>query len=749
MELVAFLKMLRRHRTILILVPLVTMIVSYIVVSNMPDRYVSHSSLATGLADKSRQLNGSEASQESKVNQEFGNIIQTLTLNKLLDQVSYSLLLHDLEKPQPYRKLTGKVTSLSPEDRTQLITTLREKQTNKEALSLWKPSEQKINKILQSMKYDSKSLSKKLKIFRVENSDFVNLEFESDNPHLSASVLNVLSDEFIQYYSKAVSENKQRTALFLDSVLRKKQAALIASMEELRNYKIDNGLVNLEEQSRSLYTQMTDIATRRGLAQKDIVAYNAALRGIDNHFDPKNRRYIEGNVSDLNQDIVRNKEMLQNLNDAYLKSDFDPKYKIQIDSLQKKISGQIYEQTDRYAYNPLAAKENLVNQKINIEVSRDLAKNSVASLNNEIGRINEGLNKIGPGIANLQAYEAKVELANKEYAEALERYNNASLEANYALPVKQVEKAMPENAQPSKKPLLVLLSGIASLILCLTVLFGMFYFDRSVYTASQLEAASGLPILGSLNQVHPGKLDLQLMWNEHNKEKDKQLFKSLLRSLRHEISQCQKHSKIIAVTSLDHGAGKTFVTTSLAYAFTRLNKRVLIIDGNFTHPDISNSIQKPQYLESFLLGNDQSTVDNMPISILGNKGGDYSLLELGSEQTLMHIFSRLSEMYDIILIETSTMDNENIASVKEWIMFADKVIAVHAAGQSINNDINPEIKYLQTLGEKFYGFILNKMPMAQVNTSLAFGSNGLTSRIKAIRKIGINLSKQKKLKPIA
>ncbi len=710
MELIEFLKVLKRRKAILIFVPLLTIIATYLIVRQMPDIYPSHTRIATGIVDRSQQLlHDNSWNHESKVNQEFSNMTQMIALNKMVDQVSYKLFKNDLTTQYPFRQKSDFVKELSGEEVKQLVALAEQKDQANEELALESPQEQKLLSALHSMGYDRNSIREALKSYRLNNSDFIEMTYESENPQLSAFVLNSLAQEFVNFYTNVVTANKRKAVIHLDSMLKIKHNALLVSMEELKNYKINNKVLDMEEQARNYYAQLADVSTRKGIAQKDVAAYSAALGGINGKFNRKDRQYLESQISDINQGIVRTKEELKAVNEAYINSGFDPRFKGKLDTLQRQLSNQIHAQSDEYTTSPLAAKNNLVEQKLNLEVSRDLASNSLAALDNEMARIKQGLESMVPNLATIQSLEANVEVANKEYMDILQKYNQASLEASYTLPLRQVEKALPEQAQPSKKMLLVGMSGALSLIMCVLVLFALFYFDKSVYSPAQLEASTSLRVLGSLNVMNGGINDIQYLWTQRYNDTSNQIYKNLLRSIRYEIENDINECKVIAVTSLASGVGKTFFTTSLAYAFAKINKKVLVIDGNFMNPDISTNVRTQNYLESCLSNRGEHTSGTASITILGNRGGDNSLLELSSHETIEKIFEQLKTVYDIILIETTAMESMNKAKAKEWILFSDKVITVFEAGKPVGAEVEGEIKYLKDLNGKFMGVVLNKV----------------------------------------
>jgi succinoglycan biosynthesis transport protein ExoP len=66
MEFVSFLKVLWKHKNLLIIIPLVTIIISYFLVKNLADKYVSKSQIATGIIDESRHLLDKESNSAAQ-----------------------------------------------------------------------------------------------------------------------------------------------------------------------------------------------------------------------------------------------------------------------------------------------------------------------------------------------------------------------------------------------------------------------------------------------------------------------------------------------------------------------------------------------------------------------------------------------------------------------------------------------------------------------------------------------------------
>ena len=77
MEFIQFLRVLYRRKLLLIIIPVITVIVTYLLVRNLPNTYLSKSRLSTGLTDATNSLI-SQSQSEAEINQQFTNLIQQM-----------------------------------------------------------------------------------------------------------------------------------------------------------------------------------------------------------------------------------------------------------------------------------------------------------------------------------------------------------------------------------------------------------------------------------------------------------------------------------------------------------------------------------------------------------------------------------------------------------------------------------------------------------------------------------------------
>jgi Mrp family chromosome partitioning ATPase len=359
-------------------------------------------------------------------------------------------------------------------------------------------------------------------------------------------------------------------------------------------------------------------------------------------------------------------------------------------------------------------KQSLIQQKLTLQIQYDLAKNGLGSIDRELSRLNNRLTQLVPHEAVVEANENAIKIAQDEYMDVLNKYNQTQLESKFSVLLRQIEKAMPGTAQPSKKMLLVIISGVISVVFCILVLFVLFYLDNTIKTPRELANATKTPVLGYLHKLSGSTLDLRQIWTDTQSNDEHKRFKNLLQSIRFEIDTELNGSKILLINSLAQNEGKTFLALNLAYAYSLVNKRVLLIDGDFTRPDITEAVKAKTYLEDYITGAlpEHELAAPAKIITLGNKGNDISLLQISQEADIRHKLNQLKSLFDIIIIEAPALNTLNKS--KEWVSMAEKVVTVMKAGQSIKDYKKLHIGYLKGLNNQFIGWVLNEVDKAQL-----------------------------------
>lgn len=703
----------RKYRLFIVIIPLICMTVTYFAVRNLPDLYKAEAQIVTGILDASPQVPVTEGDhiQDSRIDQKFTNMAEVMQSKSMVNLVSYKTILHDLTS-KPFRVRSAVLQKLNDEDIKSAVETFNEKYTKRESLNLRDAYQIRLYNLLRSLEYDDLSLKSSLSVYRLGNTDFINVDYSSLSPELSAFVVNTLSNEFVGYHNSMVKADQLSSVKFLENVLSQKWDTLQSRIAKLGSYKIKNRILNLTEQSSQIIGQDADYVRRIQQAERDINSYRTAIASLDKQFNPQDRLYFESTKAELNQSILSTRSEIHSLYDKYVQNDFDDSYKKSIDSLQRILSSQINGQPENNLASPANTNEDLVQQKLNLQQQLGVATYSLNSLQRGLLSLGRKFNNLLPHEAQIKVQELNIETLNKEYQDLLANYNQVKMESEYPVKLKQTLVAMPGLAEPSKKALYVLLSGLLSLAVCLIVVFILSLLDKRIRRPLELALVTRAPVLGYLHLVGNSTLDLKGIWKNLHGTAEMREFKKQLRSTRFEVNKelavRGSRGSILNITSIAGGEGKTLIAACIAYTYVMVSKKVLLIDGNFEHPSITQNSVTSFFIEDYfdtgeIPGSDFTT----GIMVMGNRGGDKSLYELTDEKTIQERLDHLKTIFDVIIVETPPLDSLNKA--KEWITFSDKTLSVFQADQSLTEASRQHVHYLSTVNGKFIGWVLNKV----------------------------------------
>lgn len=714
MDIREFLKVVFRYKWVLIIVPILAVVATYFLVQNLPKEYKSQTRVSTGLVDPSKQLVMSRSADYFSQSQQFGNIMEMMTMKKMMSKLSYCLILHDLENPgDAFREESDVIKLLSPQDRQEVIKEYKAFLAKGEILNLSDNNgKYKLLDIINSMGYGDGSFDKKLTINRKDNSDFIDIDFVSEDPLLSAYVVNTLANEFIHSYDVNVNTNQESSMLLLDSLLKEKEKVMNEKNEALKNFKMKNGVLNVGVQSGIVYGQISSNEELRAQAIREIQSLTGAINGIDARLKDSRSETTRKNLVSDNTEIIALKTEIQAANERYVDNNFRPEDKKRIDDLQTKLSGLIASSSLQVFEDPKTNRQSLLTQKMQMQTSLDLAKNSLASINSELGQAKGRYNKMVPFDAGILNYERDAEVATKDYLDVLNKSSQTSMESNTGLKLQVAQVGLPGPAEPSKEKIYVALSGITTFIVCLLALLIGFLLDHTVNTRKQLEVLTRGPVIGQLNKINEVTPSVKKIWGSTLAINEYTLHKDLIRSIRFELDKVfgLNGSKILGVTSISDGVGKTFLASSLAYAFAKTNRKVLLICKENLEIEKSASHERElmpyQSFEKFLVKREIRIEDL--ITVLKVNPSNDSLFEIQSIDNLKISFEALKKEFNLIIIDIDSLDEVNKA--KEWLLFVDKFISVFKAGSEIQFAEHEKINYLRD-HKGFMGWVLNKSKM--------------------------------------
>jgi len=713
MDITRFFKLFKRYSWVLILIPVIAAAITYSLCKNLPKEYKSEVQISTGLVDQSKQLSSQAQNDYYKTSQQFANIFEKMKMRKISSILSYNLIIHDLENPKTaFRKPSLKIDSLSAAQKLEVIAAYKSRLLAKAPITVYdNVGKYKLYDLLASVGYDENSIAKKLTASRNDNSDFINIEFTSENPLLSAYLVNTLATEFIRNYTLDTYNNQNNSIALLDSLLKKKELDMNSKNSALKEFKMKSGILNLDGQAAGVYAQISQYEERKAAAIRDIQANQGALTEIDS----KLRGVGDGNKANLNAIAIKEngvilslKAQMKDANEKYINGNFKPADKRKVDSLQTLLTAQSGKTSETESGNPQTVRQALAQQRTAIEIANAQIKNTLSSIDRELASLKAQYSTMVPYDANITNYERDADIATKDYMAALDRTNLGRTEQNTGSRLAIAQIGLPGTPLPSKAMIYVAMAGVATFMLCFVGLVVLFLLDRSIYGPVQLAKAVGSPVVGTLNLIKGEVKEPRMIWKDDGSNHNFNTYKDLLRSLRFELDRelTAGDAQILGITSLKNGAGKSFLSSSLIYAFAMTGKKVLLISGEQEDSDkpVSQKLIPSEFFETFLVKKEIQTEDL--ITVFNSKAHNSSLLETQSAQNLKIGFDVLKKEFDFIVIDVNSLVEINKA--KEWLSFTDKSIAVFEYGGEVGESDKASIAYIKNQ-PGFMGWVLNKV----------------------------------------
>ena len=171
--------------------------------------------------------------------------------------------------------------------------------------------------------------------------------------------------------------------------------------------------------------------------------------------------------------------------------------------------------------------------------------------------------------------------------------------------------------------------------------------------------------------------------------------------------------KVIAVTSGKGGVGKTNVVGNLAIAFSQLNKKVMIFDGDLglANIDVLLGIRSKSHIQHVISGKKtlaeiiETGPENVKIIPGGSGLQKLSNLSEGERLLLLNEFDTIDQAFDIFLIDTGAGISTNITYLN---MAAEERIVISTPEPTSITDAYALIKVMyQEYGTKDFQLLVN------------------------------------------
>lgn len=735
MDFIYLLRVLLKRKWIIIGAALLAAAAAYYLTRNEPKQYRSSAQVSTGYALKEVIQVGNEGWDPYAAETKFNNAIVTFTSPTVLSLLSYDLILHDLNSPTPFRRLTPEQMK-SPAFKNVNLKEAKQIFQNRYdsimMLTSFKPDERKLLELLNLYGYGYQSLESKLNVFRLQRTDYLEIDFLSENPELSAFVVNESYQQFLRYYKSIRTERSTESIDTLRSILDKKRQELdvkIAMVNKMGGVDADISSSTMDV-AGDLRKSLEDERSKKTEVDYELKRVNSKLASLGVTAGPK---------AINNSDLLAAQKAASAAYDVHLQNPDDKAASDRYDRLNREYLDKLSaynasrDNSDPLSGRPTESRADLLDRKSDLEFKIQGHAKNIGSYESEISMLESKAGDLVSKGQTLETAKKERDLANQEWLQARQRYNDAQeINGSSVNNFKQTVNGQPAiDPEPSKRKMIVGMAGAAALVTTMLIIIFLTYLDSSIKTPLIFSRSVNLKLISLVNFMDLKDKNIEDIvanrtLNDTKVDRNKfNAFRESIRKLRYEIEHTGK--QIFLFTSTKKGQGKTTLIQALSYSMSLSKKRILIIDTNFCNPDLTAQLNADPILEKLLPYKANGTtlaeqvrsyskdISEGTVFAIGSAGGDYTPSEvLPRENILQHLHSLTSE-FDYIFLEGPPLND--FSDSKELAQYVDGVIAVFSATHIIKQIDKQSINFFRELDGKFCGSILNMVDLKNVNVT--------------------------------
>ena len=568
-----------------------------------------------------------------------------------------------------------------------------------EALSLAEQKEKNLQGLINAF-------TKRLTINPVRKTQLVHISFESSDSALAALVANTVGEVYIEQHLIDKMGVTQEASGWLTTRLTDLRVRLDQSEYKLQQYLENENLIDISGVLSLISKELEQTSVQLVVARNDKNKLESIIRVTD-EYGRDNLEVLQSipeitshrAIQDIKKTLVTVELKLSDLAGVY-----GPKHpkliaaENELASVQKNLSLQIQRLVKG------------VQKELNTSIR------NVQALEVELTRIKKVYREITSKEYEYKKLLREVETNRNIYDTFFSRSKETEVTSDFNSAVARFTDRAFKTSNPIKpnKPLLVILAFIATFGFGIVIAFVLDALNDTFKTANDIESKLSQRMLGLLPLVALKK-NASLMLH-YFFEEGANKFAESVRTLRTSfvLTQLDKGSKVIEITSTVPGEGKTTTAINLAFSLAQVEKTILI-DADMRRPSVCKRFNIPLYhpgLTNMITGTEQFTDciyhdEKSGLTVMPCGQLPSNPLELLLSPKFADVLAQLKDNYDRIIIDTPPLQ-----AVSDSLVIAqqsDAVIYVVKSDDTGIRAVKNGIGRLINLNVNIAGVVLNKV----------------------------------------
>lgn len=609
MKAIDLIRILYRHRLMLILTPVLLALVVILLSRNPSYTYTSETTLYTGIAS-GEGVNMGLNTNYFATNTSFDNLINITKSRNTKQDVALRLLAQHLLldradpkyiswkswdelngiTPQYIRRLVVRdyqpsidtaSTSLNPSD----IYKMNFELTVQNLKSCMEANDTNFVYKLLNFNHPHYSIDaiSSIDVTRMESSDLVRLRYESDDPGICQQTLVLFSDACIKNYIKIKVSGSDAVIRYFESELVKVATRLKESEDTLLQFNQEKNIINYDEQSKAVAIEKETQEREYNAMRIKLVGSEATIRRIEDKLKNQSKIVPKSN------EIVLKRNKLAEINARLAsaetrngESTVSNKELVRMKTESEKLKEELRENvSELYSYGNTT--EGLPTQQLLTEWIENVIayEDTKAGMKVQVDRMKEFQKQYAiyaPAGARIKRIEREISVNENEYLELLRGLGSARLkaqDAEFTTGIKVVDPPyFPLTANPTKRKMLVVVAAFFGFLFVLVLILALEYFDNTLRNPRRAAKNMKLTYLGVFPKIFlkTDLLNFPFLINR--------VLELALQNLGLFSKFCSdtKQTKILIIVSTTHQEGKSVLAGNLARKMNSERKSVLYLN---------------------------------------------------------------------------------------------------------------------------------------------------------------------------
>lgn len=615
LNLLFFIRILIRHIGLILVVPILLASLVFFLTQNEKKVYQSKARVYTAFAS------GSSIELDSRLdfkatNIAYDNLINLIKSKTTIEEVGLKLFTQHMLLDKANSKIIGtekyeRLMNIVPDEVKALVVNGNSQKTYDNLLTYKQSSVTNFINELLSLNHPDYGFTKlvdRIKIKRIASSDFIDIEFQSEDPGICQNTLQLLSETFIRLNADIKADQSDIVVNYFEGQLNKTSERLNMAEKELLDFNRNNLIMNYYEQTKLIASRRETFELRYQDVVQNYSSSQAVLIELEKKIGTHEKKLLENNrildlrdaISDLNLKIAMKS---LNLDTDSTKINTNTKVvtelKLALNAVKKKLTQAVDTVfVIDHDSNGLASSR-ILSDWLAQTIIFEGSKAEINVLDQKRIEFDELYKRYAPLGAILKKLERKIGIEEKEYLSLLHslglaklKQQNGQLKSNI-----QITEApfFPLNPEPSKRILLVIVAGLAGFIIIVFTLLALELLDSNINTAQRAKDSISLEVSSIFPVINPNdkNIDYEFLQNKAINAISRDIILNQFKT------ENTKEPIVNMLFSTQEKEGKTFICKHLISKLTELEYKVLHItyDTETIHETHKN-YQKIEYTVS-------------------------------------------------------------------------------------------------------------------------------------------------------